>query len=86
MREISESRIRRLLHHLFSEMPLSPWDHRSPNLMAVVRFVMCPIVALLAVVLVVNGQWWGVFLAAPVAGLLWTGHVDLELARSSRSQ
>jgi hypothetical protein len=49
--------------------------------MAGLRFVVSAIVAVLAIVLLVKGLWWAAILAAPVAGLIWTGFVDLALAR-----
>jgi hypothetical protein len=82
MQNPSEKFKRLSLHFVFSELPLIALDHRSPRFMAGLRFVVGVIVASLAIAFLADGLWWGLVLVAPVAGLAWTGHVDLELARA----
>jgi hypothetical protein len=81
MGEPNEGRTRGTVHHLFSEVPLMPLDFRFPHFMAGLRFAVGVIVAVLAAVLLVKGLWWGALLVAPVAGLIWTGYVDLMRTR-----
>jgi uncharacterized membrane protein len=83
MHEPNQNHARHLLHFLFSELPLIPLDRRCPHFMAGLRFAVGVIVAFLTIVFLVGGLWWGAVLAAPVAGLIWTGYVDLSLARDS---
>jgi hypothetical protein len=84
MKVLSESRVQHELHHFFSVLPLVKLDHRSPQLMAGLRFVVSVIITVLGAVLLVNGLWWGAILAIPIAGLVWTGLVDLTIARDLR--
>jgi hypothetical protein len=83
MRESKEESSRRVLHFLFSELPLMPLDRRAPRVMAGLRFAVSGAVAVLTVMFLVKSLWWGAILVAPVAGLIWTGCVDLALARDS---
>ena len=86
MQNPSESYKRNSLHFVFSELPLIALDHRSHRVMAGLRFVVGIIVASLAIAFLADGLWWGLVLVAPVAGLAWTGYVDLELARDDRER
>lgn len=81
MQTSNENNDRRPLHFIFSELPLTPLDHHAPRFMAGLRFGVGVIVASLAIAFLAHGIWWGLVLAAPVAGLAWTGCVDMELAR-----
>jgi hypothetical protein len=74
-------RSRRVIHFVFSELPLLPLDHRFPRAMAGLRVAVGLIVTALAVIALFKGLWWGILLVAPVAGLIWTGYIDLTLAR-----
>jgi hypothetical protein len=80
----NENKDRRSLHFVFNELPLIPLDYRSPRFMAALRFVVGVIVATLDIAFLIHGLWWGLVLVAPVAGLAWTGCVDLGLARDHR--
>ena len=74
MNEAEELHDRRTLHYLFSELPLSPLDHRSPRFMAGVRFIVSVVVAVFATVVLLRGLWWGGDPGGPDrgTGLDWT--------------